>query len=1497
MNRAADPLYAGPRQNPGQPASRTPDQSSSRSNDSESISAESIAARAQKFEDEKRRIIESLFAKKDTDGSVVESYITHVRIIEDAAYSATPPPPSSDPQNKKDRVIIVAVRKSGRVRVHKARENANGSFSIGKTWDLDSLGPIQTYHGLTPTNLQEQQHKFWAGNVGFVVTLGKPYYWAALTIKEKDFFVGSLVKIYRKYTGGKLPDLIGFPPQELAQLKGGTPQRSPDPAVKSPNLSTKTPPAASPALQPVNRPTPLYSSRAPSNESGTVSTRDAERAGSRNGFRPAVKDEQRTPVRDDFRSPSRPGYPLSGGDESRNASRDARGENREASRDESRDARDKLQDQAVPGRPQFNFGSNSSQSSLQNSMTATGVPRSEANGVSPGLRPPNERSAPRFGETPSSDSLNRSLNTPSVNSRPSTAASGRAPSEAGSDRPQVPNEPLPNRRLPPGIKPAESFERSAETSKFSTPLATPSAITSEPPALSIQDAPVPSASKGPDYFHSTGVEGRGREVSETTSTGRAAPRDASASKAEPSTAENGLFASPPQLPADQQADAELENHRPGLGPMIKKKSAKEIASTFRRAALAATAFQPRAGGAGARLMAQKEKEKPSAEPDGINAVVPAPLLRGMSSDSGQSGPPEIPTPGSEKERPFSPLSKEFAPKVQLQRTATEGSMKIPEETSNEPPKQKREVRATSPEKARSRSPGRRRRQRQQAGIEKYCGGLGIDPKILDSRGGDYLDMLEEFGWEGKLVDDHSAENLTADLRREIGRAQATGWLGHIEQQDEKIKELGKAFDKVIEECEELDGLFTLYSHELGTLRDDVEYIEAQSQGLQVQTANQKLLQVELQGLLKTLTISASDTRALKDAPLEDAEGLYHNEQALSVLYQAMQKIDPAIRQNRIRQADATVTDRSGIGVYADRELGQMRAVREKKEEYNEETTAFLRRFNGFLVNAFRVAEFAMSDTLEHDRGGQSVKLDVSRYSTTRSGLWMYNALLLFVREVNSYEWKTLVGRYEMCIKNAYQEQFRDHVGACKKTVRRAGGDEEALFTTLQTEKSDEGIAARRGLTIKRAKTSKHVARNGLGEHQDGKGDAYEVFGRLLDQEARAIAEEQNFIAAFFHLSSRANDDFAEMINSRSPAQRRPPNLHTMLTYEPDRDMAKILEQAVDSIYSFWSSDMHNLIDWVLSYDQLQGVGVLRLIEGCLANYEETNQEYIIAVLRKLHERLSGLFHRFVDTQIAAIEEVKVKIHKRKGIISFMKTFPIFSAAVENMLPQTEPGHESLEVRFIVNEAYGKINKVMWESLTFIAKEPGHGAAVATQNSNDPEDKEALNYHILLIENANHYIEEVETQGNVTLDEWKEKAQQEFHTHMHHYCDAVIRRPLGKWFDFVEGTEALLKSNDGPATNIAAKPSHSRSTAKKLLAQFDLKEIKKGVETLKKRIEKHFGDADEPGLNKKLVETICAEAAARYAGAHDRMRVIVESVYGGELSIEWRKEEVNAMFRR
>ena len=79
-----------------------------------------------------------------------------------------------------------------------------------------------------------------------------------------------------------------------------------------------------------------------------------------------------------------------------------------------------------------------------------------------------------------------------------------------------------------------------------------------------------------------------------------------------------------------------------------------------------------------------------------------------------------------------------------------------------------------------------------------------------------------------------------------------------------------------------------------TLNDDVAYIEAQSQGLQVQTANQKLLYTELQNLIATISLDASQLEPLRRAPLGDPQGLEAIEGALLLLYRALQTIDPAL---------------------------------------------------------------------------------------------------------------------------------------------------------------------------------------------------------------------------------------------------------------------------------------------------------------------------------------------------------------------------------------------------------------------------------------------------------------------------------------------------------------------------------------------------------------------------------------------------------------------------
>jgi hypothetical protein len=269
----------------------------------------------------------------------------------------------------------------------------------------------------------------------------------------------------------------------------------------------------------------------------------------------------------------------------------------------------------------------------------------------------------------------------------------------------------------------------------------------------------------------------------------------------------------------------------------------------------------------------------------------------------------------------------------------------------------------------------------------------------------------------------------------------------------------------------------------------------------------------------------------------------------------------------------------------------------------------------------------------------------------------------------------------------------------------------------------------------------------------------------------------------------------------------------------------------------------------------------------------------------------SLFKDFLKEQIRAIEDTKVKIKKRKGVIGFVRIFPSFSLALETMLASAE----DLEIRETVNNAYGEINNAMFESLKVIARENPSAQTAGT----DPEDKEALNYQILLIENMNHYLEEVNPRSNPILEDWKQKASQEMDEHMSLYLKAVIRRPLGKLLDFLESTEDLMHSRQPgePASKISSMPSHSKTTFKKILAGYDSKEMKKGIEILKRRVEKHFGDADDPGLSRGLVAKVVQNCEKLYERVEDRILTVSRDVYDGDVIVEWTRADVSSAFKK
>lgn len=125
-------------------------------------------------------------------------------------------------------------------------------------------------------------------------------------------------------------------------------------------------------------------------------------------------------------------------------------------------------------------------------------------------------------------------------------------------------------------------------------------------------------------------------------------------------------------------------------------------------------------------------------------------------------------------------------------------------------------------------------------------------------------------------------------------------------------------------------------------------------------------------------------------------------------------------------------------------------------------------------------------------------------------------------------------------------------------------------------------------------------------------------------------------------------------------------------------------------------------------------------------------------------------------------------------------------------------------------------------------------------------------------------------------------------------------------DFVESTEALLKDakeKGTPAVAIAQKPSHSRAAAKKAMSGYDGREIRKGIEALRKRIDKHFGESDtDDAATQPLVTFVLDEASSEYINVLERVQRINRKIYAvveGDkaVEVEWTKEDVKAAFKK
>jgi len=244
--------------------------------------------------------------------------------------------------------------------------------------------------------------------------------------------------------------------------------------------------------------------------------------------------------------------------------------------------------------------------------------------------------------------------------------------------------------------------------------------------------------------------------------------------------------------------------------------------------------------------------------------------------------------------------------------------------------------------------------------------------------------------------------------------------------------------------------------------------------------------------------------------------------------------------------------------------------------------------------------------------------------------------------------------------------------------------------------------------------------------------------------------------------------------------------------------------------------------------------------------------------------------------------------KRNGVAHFVKYFPIYVGRVESQLI----GADMFEIRQSVDGAYEKIVQTMFDSLKHVAKMNG-----------EDEDKRQMNYHVILIENMHYFVAEIRQQEIGSVNVFSSRAEAVYEENLSAYVKTVLRRPFSKIIDYFDGVEQLLKTT--APSEVPRNSSYSRSALKKVVKEYDAKDVRKHVDALFKRVEKHFTEASEattgessgitPGTVLVGVWKACEEELLRITEIFAKRMAQCYANTG--VSLEYSVADVEAAFRR
>ncbi|ORX74498.1 hypothetical protein DL89DRAFT_206497, partial [Linderina pennispora] len=705
------------------------------------------------------------------------------------------------------------------------------------------------------------------------------------------------------------------------------------------------------------------------------------------------------------------------------------------------------------------------------------------------------------------------------------------------------------------------------------------------------------------------------------------------------------------------------------------------------------------------------------------------------------------------------------------------------------------------------------------------------------------ELVGDFGWRANI----DAAQLESRLLGELHKLESENVLDMLEA-DKQVPKIVKELDQAIAHLEEMDEMLRFYSLELESMDDDVRKIQLENENLKIEEENQQRLLVELEKILKTITLSEEELQTLRNESLETTSGI-----------------------ERVERVAASL--KRMLGTTPSGNLGGLEATHEKLKKYEFYSSNFSTRVYDYLKVMFQFkVDGVMND--KSRLGVRGIRL-LSGPDPVHKEVIKYVGLTLWLKEAKPSADKDLQGLYLQCMNQLYTRQTKELVDSCRPYFFRyrhdvsAGGTnpiaEFSFSTNVGAVSGAPSTASNRRLSLDGISGAAHMALAGVSKSGNDASTAgtmgvtpssemqpAEAFAKAVKNVVANVIAEQNFVSDLFHYVPAAHIRAARRGQANAAAALAGDNGGI------DDMQVKEVKSMLDLLFGNLVSQVDSMVDMGTRFDPSQAIGMLEVVCEALSLCRGSDQGFLLNILEKCHDKLEMIFQNFVSEQARAIEATKFVTKKRVGALPYARIFPKFVAHIEELI-----GNSSSEARTIVDRAYGRISRLIFDSLDSQLREAERNV---TKHSDDKDAlKEQLNTYVMLLENLFVLLNGLQLfrTGTAkpyfkpTLDQYIEQAQTLQRKVTAAYNRDMLKRPMGKMLDFFDAVERALASNSNPLN----LPNLSKSQLKKVIQSHNSSAMRESLKQLYKRVEKHF--VNEPRLKPIVWKAMTEDVISNY----------------------------------